>query len=230
MPSVPSRIALATSEASARVGRGFSIMLSSICVAVITTLPAAVRHLDDALLEGRHLFRRQLHAEVAARHHHPVRSLEDRGRSSTASRFSILAMTGVVAAAGRMSALHLLDVRGPAHERERDVVDAVPQAEGEVAAVLLREGRRRERDAGQVHALVRLQQPAVHDDALHLAPRTPDHLQLEVAVVEQDAVARRDVARQRVVRGRDALGVPSIVSSVVMRDARAVSSDRRRRP
>ena len=40
--SVPSRIALATSEASARVGRGFSIMLSSIWVAVITTLPAAL--------------------------------------------------------------------------------------------------------------------------------------------------------------------------------------------
>jgi hypothetical protein len=38
--SVPSRIALATSEASARVGRGFSIMLSSICVAVMTTFPA----------------------------------------------------------------------------------------------------------------------------------------------------------------------------------------------
>ena len=34
--SEPSKIALATSEASARVGRGFSVMDSSICVAVIT--------------------------------------------------------------------------------------------------------------------------------------------------------------------------------------------------
>ena len=38
--SVPSSTALATSVASARVGRGFLIMLSSICVAVITGLPA----------------------------------------------------------------------------------------------------------------------------------------------------------------------------------------------
>ena len=38
--SVPSSTALATSVASARVGRGFFIMLSSICVAVITGLPA----------------------------------------------------------------------------------------------------------------------------------------------------------------------------------------------
>jgi len=34
--SDPSRMALATSEASARVGRGFSVIDSSICVAVIT--------------------------------------------------------------------------------------------------------------------------------------------------------------------------------------------------
>ena len=36
--SVPSKTALATSETSARVGRGFSIIDSSICVAVITGL------------------------------------------------------------------------------------------------------------------------------------------------------------------------------------------------
>ena len=38
--SVPSSTALATSVASARVGRGFLIIDSSICVAVITGLPA----------------------------------------------------------------------------------------------------------------------------------------------------------------------------------------------
>ena len=37
--SVPSSTALATSVASARVGRGFLIILSSICVAVMTGLP-----------------------------------------------------------------------------------------------------------------------------------------------------------------------------------------------
>ena len=39
--SVPSKMAFATSLASARVGRGFKIMLSSICVAVMTGLPAS---------------------------------------------------------------------------------------------------------------------------------------------------------------------------------------------
>mgnify|MGYP003587085492 CR=1 FL=1 len=37
--SVPSRIAFATSDASARVGRGLWTIDSSICVAVITGLP-----------------------------------------------------------------------------------------------------------------------------------------------------------------------------------------------
>ncbi|CRH72486.1 Uncharacterised protein [Chlamydia trachomatis] len=39
---VPSRTALATSLVSARVGLGFLIMESSICVAVITVLPATL--------------------------------------------------------------------------------------------------------------------------------------------------------------------------------------------
>lgn len=38
MASVPSKMALATSETSARVGRGFSIIESSIWVAMITGL------------------------------------------------------------------------------------------------------------------------------------------------------------------------------------------------
>ena len=37
---VPSNTALATSDTSARVGRGLRIMESSICVAVMTGLPA----------------------------------------------------------------------------------------------------------------------------------------------------------------------------------------------
>ena len=41
--SVPSSTALATSVASARVGRGLLIMLSSICVAVMTGLPTCAR-------------------------------------------------------------------------------------------------------------------------------------------------------------------------------------------
>ena len=43
--SVPSRTALATSVASARVGRGAPVMDSSIWVAVMTNLPASLQRL-----------------------------------------------------------------------------------------------------------------------------------------------------------------------------------------
>ena len=74
---VPSRIALATSDASARVGSGEWIIDSSICVAVITGFPYSSDAHDDPLLQERHLGGADLHAEVAARDHHAVRLGED---------------------------------------------------------------------------------------------------------------------------------------------------------
>ena len=72
-------MAFATSEASARVGRGFSIMLSSIWVAVITTrtgLFAALAMIRFCAI--RHVLGAELDAQVAAGDHHAVRGREDR--------------------------------------------------------------------------------------------------------------------------------------------------------
>ncbi len=95
-PSVPSRIALATSEASARVGRGFSIMLSSIWVAVMTTLPRPLAFLmmtfcrvgtDSVETSTPRSPRATITPSVAS---------STASRASMASRFSILAMRGWV--------------------------------------------------------------------------------------------------------------------------------------
>ena len=67
--SAPSSTALAQSEASARVGREFSIIDSSTWVATMTGLALRRASLDGALLHQRHLLERQLDAEVAAGHH-----------------------------------------------------------------------------------------------------------------------------------------------------------------
>ena len=96
MASVPSRIALATSEASARVGRAFSIMLSSIWVAVITTLPAPlaismIRFCRVGTSSVDSSTPRSPRATIT-----PSAASRIWGRSSMASRFSILAMTGMV--------------------------------------------------------------------------------------------------------------------------------------
>ena len=75
--SVPSRTALATSVASARVGRGAPVMDSSIWVAVIRVVAGAVAALDHALLREEDLLEVDLHAEVTARDHDAVGLADD---------------------------------------------------------------------------------------------------------------------------------------------------------
>ena len=106
MPSVPSRIALATSEASARVGRGFSTMLSSIWVAVMTTLPASfaismIRFCSVGTSSVESSTPRSPRATIT-----PSVASRMEARSSMASRFSIFAMTGHVPPSDLMRALH----------------------------------------------------------------------------------------------------------------------------
>ena len=120
---VPSRMALATSEASARVGSGASIIDSSICVAVITVLPGLAAHADHALLQHRHLGGADLDAEVAARHHQRVGHGHDRLELLDGLELLDLGDHALAAAVALDQALEILDVLGPPHERERDVVD-----------------------------------------------------------------------------------------------------------
>ena len=121
---VPSRIAFATSDASARVGSGAWIIDSSICVAVITGFPRSSAREDDPLLEERHRRGADLDAEIAARDHHRVglaRIVVER-----LDRLGLLDLGDHVRGrAGRLDQRpQRLDVGGRAHERERDEVDA----------------------------------------------------------------------------------------------------------
>ena len=75
--------------------------------------------------------------------------------TATASAFSIFAITCAVEPDASISVLQRLDVRRGADERERDEVAAELERELEVVDVLLRQRRDRERDSGEVDALVR---------------------------------------------------------------------------
>ena len=93
--SAPSSTALATSEASARVGRGALIIDSSIWVATMTGLAARRASLIARFCTSGTCSSGNLHAQVAAGHHDPV----ERGHDLLAARptawgFSILAMSG----------------------------------------------------------------------------------------------------------------------------------------
>ena len=76
--SVPSRIALATSLASARVGRGCVIIDSSICVAVITGRPSRLQSAMMRFCAYGTSSNGSSTPEIAARDHHAVRRANDR--------------------------------------------------------------------------------------------------------------------------------------------------------
>ena len=164
---VPSRIAFATSDASARVGSGAWIIDSSICVAVITGLPRSsarrmIRFCSSGTSAAPISTPRSPRATMTR-----VRLAED--VVERRDRLRLLDLRDHVRRrAGRLDQrLQRLHVGGRADERERDVVDAELERELEVVDVLARQRRDRERDAGQVDALVR------GDDAAdeHLAAR-----------------------------------------------------------
>ena len=148
--SAPSKIAVATSDTSARVGTGLEIMLSSICVATTTGLPARARGAGDLLLDARHLLQRHFHAEIAARHHQRVGEVHDLVEPRHRLRLFDLGHHGGAAA---RDLLGLGDVLGPLHERQPDPVDAGIERGVEIGAVLRRQRRERDDGVGQAHAL-----------------------------------------------------------------------------
>ena len=191
-------MALATSDVSARVGRGAWTIDSSIWVAVITGFPCRlasrmiffwIRGTSSNGSSTPRSPRATMMASEASRIPH---------RFLSAVSFSILAISFTPA---RHQGAQLLHVLRPAHEGERDVVDAQRHGLLDVFDVLFGQRRRAHLDAGQVHALVGLELAAVVDHRLDpLVPHGPD-LEREQAVVEQNPGADPHVLGQVVVRG-----------------------------
>ena len=148
--SVPSRIALATSATSARVGREECTIESSICVAVIDGLASHPGELEQLLLHDRHARDRQLDAEVAARHHHAVGDLQD--LLGALHRLRLLHLRDQRQA--RVLA-HELDVLGRLHERQRHHVHADRLAVAQQLEILLGHRRQGGDRAGDVQPLAR---------------------------------------------------------------------------
>src|ERR1043166_1925301 len=185
--SAPSKIAVATSDTSARVGTGLVIIDSSICVATTTGLPAARAErvmcfwMPGTFSSGISTPRSPPATLLApakwpvsdARRAHPTPLLFGDTAPPAAAR----------------DLLRLRDVLRPLDEGERDPVDAGIEASFEVGAVLV--GQRRERDGrvGQAHALARRELAADLDARDRALGRCLDRGQPHLAVVEQQRVA-----------------------------------------
>ena len=163
---------------------------------------------DDPLLQQRHERDADLDAEVAASDHHRVGLLED--LVERVHRLRLLDLRDHV----RMRA-GLLDqgaqvahVGSRAHEGERDEVHAELERKLEVVHVLARDRGNRDRDAGQVHALVRGDDTAFDHRAARAAGLDAVDAQPHEPVVDQHVVARLEhladhgrADRQLAVRG-----------------------------
>ena len=209
MASVPSSTALATSLASARVGRGLRIIESSICVAVITGLAAAWHLLmiifcTVGTVSGLVSMPRSPRATMIASDASMMASM-----LRTASGFSILAITGIARPKAELlwmmdlSSMHLVRL---AHKAERDPVDLVIQGELDIFEVLVRQRRDVERGVGQVHALVALEHPGEHDPGADLGVGGLQDFQLEQPSSSRMRSPGLTVRGQILVLDRDAAG------------------------
>ena len=118
--SVPSRIAFATSLASARVGRGLRDHRLEHLRRGDHRTAELVAERDDALLRDRHLLERQLDAEVAARDHHRVGRAHD--ALDVLERGVLLDLRDDEHLLRNLRA-QLGDVGGASHEAEREVLE-----------------------------------------------------------------------------------------------------------
>ena len=190
MQSVPSRMALATSVASARVGRRLVVMDSSICVAVMTGLPALLAlamicFWITAICSIGTSTPRSPRATMM-----PSAACRISSRWSSASERSILAMMKGVVPERLGGGAHGLDVGGGFHERLAHRVHAVGERELQAGAVVIGEGADAEVDARQVEALPGAQFAADGDLAVDVVARDALDDQLHEAVVEKQPVAR----------------------------------------
>jgi hypothetical protein len=123
---------------------------------------------DDGLLQTGERRVPHLHAEITARDHDHVGGVDDAGELRDRLVPLDLRHDARVAAARRAQQLaRQLDVGGIAHERQREIVEAVCCGKADVLAILVGERRRRDAAALAIDTLA-VRQLATGD---HLASR-----------------------------------------------------------
>lgn len=118
-------------------------------------------HRLTILLQQRQLLELHLDAEIAAGDHHGVRGGDD--RIQMAHRLLILDLgdNGGTAVGRFHGGTQFGDVRCIAHERARDEISAAAHGQGDVAAILVGEGRQAQTHAGQIDVAAQASVPGV---------------------------------------------------------------------
>ncbi len=190
--SVPSMIALATSVASARVGRAFPVIDSSICVAVMTGFPRrfarwtsrfcsmAIRSIGISTPRSP---RAIMMPSAAPR----IPSIRPRAIAR-----SILAMRNGLCPAAWAVATHLVEVFRRGDEGLAHRVDAVLECELQALLVPRGKGVDPEVDAGRVEPLARAELAPGHHATRHVVPPDLLHFEADDPVVQIQGVSLPD--------------------------------------
>src|SRR2546429_453376 len=195
--SDPSKIALATSEASARVGRGFSVIDSSIWVAVITGRRSSLA------LEMIVFCTTGTRSGLISTPRSPRATITASAARRIASRFSMAC--GFSSGADQL--LRQQHVLRPPHKTHRDVIRPVLERKPQIRAVFRRQRRNAELQPGKVDALMLAECAAVHNLADHLALAHLLDAQLDEAVRKENTVARMNFPGQAREGCADARGI-----------------------
>ena len=143
------------------------------------------RRARDLLLAAGHRFQRQLHAQIAARHHQRIGQFQNGFQ-----RFNRLGLFDL--RQNRGASAHQLaqfgHVVGTLHEGERDPVHAQGQRRFQIGLVLVGHGRKRQKRVGQVHALLVLQYAAHFHEGFRAIGLGRKRAQAHLAVIDQKNV------------------------------------------
>ncbi len=164
------------------------------------------RQIDQLALDQRHLLRRHFYAEVAARHHDGVRGLDNGFDVFHRLRRLDLGDDRRRRTCPPDQPPQAFDIPGGAHEGQRQVIDAEADGKLGVGNVLRRQRGCGDFRVGQVDALVVLEQAAEDHFAANAFALDFQRLQLQVAIVKQDAVTGPDVMRDGPVLRSDEAG------------------------
>ena len=149
--------------------------------------------MDNALLHDRHALGRHLDTQVAARNHHPIDGIQN--IIEIIERFGAFELgnhqrQGLVHRQQPLDRMaHVDDILNRTHKRNRNGIDALLQAEGQVRFILLGKTGDAQAHTGQVDALVRGQGATHHHPRENQPPFGRDNHQDQAAIIEQEPVA-----------------------------------------
>src|SRR5580700_9361943 len=155
---------------------------------------------NDFFLHDRHRLDRNLDAEVAASDHDAVGRRDDAVQLRQGFVLFYFGDYRYALVAFRHESLDAFDVFGRAHERDRDVVDTVLQSKLEELEIALRDRGNIQRTIGVIDSLSGAQVSAELDGRLDLVRALSDDEQSNLAVLQVETFADRDVRGEVAIR------------------------------